>query len=397
MRLRTLPAKKNLRGQRVLLRVDWNIPLEGGIEPEASLKVERSLQMLKTLTARGAIVIVLTHLGRPKKREASLSTKRLVPLLKKGYDFDVIFHGESVSDAKGRAKIEKHLASAEAGSMHLLENVRFEAGEEKNLASLAKAYASLGDMFVNDAFASCHRAHVSVVGIAKYLPGFAGLSLEAEAKSLSALLTKPKRPFVAVIGGKKLSTKIPIITTLLKTCDAVMVGGAMAHACLVAKGYSIGASYVETEALSAAKKLLKAKNLFLPSDLIVTHKLKEGSALRHVPIDKLESKDISVDIGYATLKDWGQHIQSAKTILWNGPIGVTEFKEMGAGSRFIARVIGAQAKGRALGIAGGGDTIPVIQSTKTLESFDFVSTGGGAMLEFLTKKGHLPGLTPLLK
>lgn len=397
MRLRTLPATKNLKGQRVLLRLDWNIPLEGGIEPEASLKVERSLQTIKALMSRGAIVIVMTHLGRPKKREASLSTKRLVPLLKEAYDLDVTFHGLSVGDKLERIKLQKALSAAEPGSIHLLENVRFEPGEEKNLASLTKAYASLADLFINDAFASCHRAHVSVVGIAKQLPSFAGPSLEAEVKALSALLTKPKRPFVAIIGGKKLSTKIPIITTLLKTCDSVMVGGAMAHACLVARGLPIGASYVETEALPAAKKLLTSKNLLLPKDLIVTNKIKEGAVLRRVAVEALGKKDVSVDVGHATLKDWGERLQSAKTILWNGPVGVTEVKEMGAGSRFLARVIGAQSKGRTLGIAGGGDTIPVIQATKTQDWFDFVSTGGGAMLEFLTQKGHLPGITPLLK
>ena len=282
MSLRTLPKTKNIRGRRVLVRVDWNIPLDGGIEPEASLKVERSLRGIKDLSARGAIVIVMTHLGRPKKREASLSTKQLVPLLRDTYGLPVVFHGEVVSDISARKKLSVRLSSAESGTIHLLENVRFEVGEEKNLVSLAKAYASLADVFVNDAFASCHRAHVSVVGIAKQLPAFAGPSLIEEVGALSALLTKPKRPFVAVIGGKKLTTKLPIVKALLRMCDTVMVGGAMAHPCFLARGFPIGASYLEEEGIPEAKKLVQATNLLLPQDVMVATKVSERAALRRV-------------------------------------------------------------------------------------------------------------------
>ncbi len=397
MALRVLPKTKQIRGQHILVRVDWNIPLDGGIEPEASLKVERSLRSIKDLCARDAVVIVMTHLGRPKGREASLSTKRLVPLLQDTYGLDVSFHGESVSDAAARKKLLTRLQTAKPGSIHLLENVRFEAGEEKNTVSLAKAYALLADMFVNDAFASCHRAHVSVVGVAKQLPAFAGPSLVDEVGALSALLKKPKRPFVAVIGGKKLTTKLPVVKALLKMCDTVMVGGAMAHPLLLARGRSIGASYCEEEGVIEAKKLAKAANLILPRDAMVTTKIVEHSVLRCMPIEHVAKKEMMVDLGHASMKEWAQHIQSAKTILWNGPVGVSEIKNMGAGSRFLARVIGGRAKGAALGIAGGGDTIPVIVETGALDWFDFVSTGGGAMLEFLVEQGRLPGLLPLLR
>lgn len=379
------------------MRVDWNIPLQGEMEAEALLKVERSLAGIRELSRRGAVVILLTHLGRPKKREGGLSTNQLVPILKRLYDLEVIYHKESVSDKAQCTKLLKHFLEAESGSLHLLENVRFEQGEEKNSLLLSKAYASLGDVFVNDAFASCHRSHVSVVGIAKLLPSFAGPALAEEVKALGQLLKKPKRPFVAVIGGKKLTTKLPVIKTLLGVCDAVMVGGAMSHAVFVAQGYSIGASYLEKEGVAEARALLKTKKLLLPVDVIVAKNISDEATLEQVSVDEVKKGDVVVDVGPATLKAWGEVIQSAKTVLWNGPVGVTEIKKMGAGSRFLARVIGGHSQGAALGIAGGGDTIPVIMQTKTETWFDFVSTGGGAMLEFLVLKGRLPGLVPLLK
>ncbi|MBP9710032.1 phosphoglycerate kinase [Patescibacteria group bacterium] len=397
MNLRTLPKTKKMKGQRILVRVDWNIPLEGEMEPEALLKIERSLVTIYDLAKRGAIVILLTHLGRPKKREAALSTKQLVPIVKRLYGLELTYHKEIVSNKTEREWLVTSLSEAEEGSIHLLENVRFEEGEEKNSVALSKAYAMLGDVFVNDAFASCHRSHASVAGIAKQLPSFAGGSLQEEVKMLSVFLKKPQRPFVAVVGGKKLTTKLPVIKALLKMCDAVMVGGAMSHACFVAQGISIGGSYVEKEGIVEAQKLVQAPNLFLPTDVILAKSVSKDAELVRSPISSIGKKMMVVDAGPATLKVWAEKIQGAKTVLWNGPIGVTEIKSMGAGSRFLARVIGARSRGAAFGVAGGGDTIPVITQTKTQDWFDFVSTGGGAMLEFIVLKGCLPGLVPLLK
>lgn len=399
MKLRTLPKTKKLKGQRVLVRVDWNIPLEGEMESEVLLKIERSLVTVHDLVKRGAIVILLTHLGRPKKRELSLSTKQLVPIVKRLYGLELTYHGEVVSDKGEGGRLAMKLSEAEEGSVHLLENVRFEEGEEKNSVALSKAYARLADLFINDAFASCHRSHVSVAGIAKQLPSFAGVALQEEVRMLSVFLKKPQRPFVAVIGGKKLTTKLPVVKALLKMCDAVMVGGAMSHACFAAQGISIGGSYVEKEALSEAKKLLQSPNLFLPIDVMLADGLSNGAKLVRSSISSVGKgkKWLVVDAGPVTLKTWAEKLQSAKTILWNGPIGVTEIKHMGAGSRFLARVIGGRSRGAAFGVAGGGDTIPVIVQAKVHTWFDFVSTGGGAMLEFIALKGSLPGLAPLLK
>lgn len=395
--LKTLSSQTSLRGRTVLVRVDWNAPVMGEMHREASLKIERSIPLLKSLRKRGAKVVVLTHLGRPKKRDAKLSTKHLVRLLRESYSLDVTYQSESVSNKEQREKLKAKLAKAPAGSVHLLENVRFEKGEEANEKKLAQAYAELGDMFINDAFASCHRAHVSVSGIAKILPSYAGPALVEEVAALSRLLDKPKSPFIAVIGGLKLSTKLPLIQALCASCDKVLIGGAMATPFFKAQNMEVGKSVYEKEAVLLAKKLLKRKEIKLPTDVVVTQKITDKPVLCYVSAKQLEKKDMIVDVGPHTLKAWADIIGSASTIVWNGPIGIAENAACGFGSRFIARTIGARAKGKAFGVAGGGDTLPVIQTTKTENQFDFVSTGGGAMLDFIALKGRLPGLMVLMR
>lgn len=395
--LKTLSTQTSLRGRTVLVRVDWNVPAKGSLEREASLKIERSIPLLKQLRKRGANVVVLTHLGRPKKRDRRFSTKPLVRLLHEAYALDVTYHAESVSSHASRVTLHAALQKAAPGTIHLLENVRFEKGEEKNDKRLAQAYAELGDLFINDAFASCHRAHVSVSGIAKILPAYAGPALVAEVEALSRLIEKPKAPFVAVIGGLKLSTKLPVIEALCASCDHVLIGGAMATPFLKAQNLEIGKSVHEKDSVAIAKKLLKRKEIKLPSDVVVTQKVTESPTLRRVGVKHLEKKDMIVDVGPHTLKAWAEMIGTASTVVWNGPIGLVECAPCGFGSRFLARVIGARAKGKAFGVAGGGDTLPVIHTTKTEHQFDFVSTGGGAMLDFIAQKGKLPGLMVLMR
>lgn len=395
--LKTLTSQAVLRGRTVLVRVDWNVPASGALEREASLKIERSIPFLKSLRKRGAKVVVLTHLGRPRRRDAKFSTKPLVRLLRESYSFDVTYCSESVSNKEQREKLKTKLAKGSSGGVYLLENVRFEKGEEKNDKKLSQAYAELGDLFINDAFASCHRAHVSVAGIAKVLPAYAGPSLVAEVEALSRLIDKPKVPFVAVIGGLKLSTKLPVIEALCHSCDYVLIGGAMATPFLKAQNLQVGRSTYEKNSVPLAKKLLKRKEIKLPSDVVVTHKVTDKPELRRVPAKQLQQKDMIVDVGPHTLKAWAEIIGKAGTIVWNGPIGLSECAPCGFGSRFLARTIGARAKGKAFGVAGGGDTLPIIHQTKTEYHFDFVSTGGGAMLDFLALKGKLPGLLALLR
>lgn len=396
MKLRSLTSAPSLAGVRVLVRVDWNVPLDGGIEPEASLKIERSLETIEWLRKKKAIVILLTHLGRPKGYEARYSTKHLVRMVKRSYDLDLVFHGEAVSQATERKKLLNELEQAAHGTVHLLENVRFEAGEEKNAIPLGKAYASLGEVFVNDAFASCHRAHTSVIGIAKFLPSYAGFSLRAEVEALTRLIQKPKKPTLAIVGGAKLSTKIPILKALLSTYDEVCLGGAMATTIIAARGGKVGESLIDASAFSLVKQFEKEKHLLLPIDVMVTKQMGASMKLRATTYDAIMSDEMVVDVGPKTCVAWGQKIRAAQTILWNGPVGVVEYHPSAEGSRFLARAIGLHAKGRAFGVAGGGDTIPTLVGTHTLPWFDHVSTGGGAMLEFVSTQGALPGLKPLI-
>lgn len=387
-----------LEGKRVLMRVDWNIPL-GRFRQEDMLKVERSIQDIHELAQRGAIVILLTHLGRPEKRDLSLSTARLLPAVKKYYKLRVTHHSASVSNAVSRKALCNTLDEAKPGSIHLLENVRFEKGEDECANALVKAYAELGDLFVNDAFASSHRKHASVFGLAKALPAYAGPDLVREVDALNALIKSPKKPFMAVIGGFKLSTKIPIIKSLCLVCDQVLVGGAMANTFEAAQGKSVGKSFVEKASLAEAKRLLTKykKKIQLPIDVKVVPNPDKRSEPRIKSVAEIGKNDVVIDVGVRTLKDWNERLTTAKTILWNGPIGKCEIPEYAFGSRFIAKAIGTVAKGAAFGVAGGGDTLPVVLETKTQTWFDHVSVGGGAMLEFLVKKGKLPGLTPLEK
>lgn len=394
--LRTLSPTHKVKGMPVLVRVDWNVPDAAAHGLEGSLKLERSVPFIKQLVKRGAIVILLTHFGRPKRKDRIHTTRPLAKRMKR-YGLDITFHPESVSKPEELKRLAKRLADAKQGTIHLLENVRFEKGEEKNAIPLAKAWASLGYFFINDAFASCHRAHASVVGIAKQLPSYAGPSLVDEVAHLGRLLGKPASPFVAVIGGKKLSTKIPVIKELLSRCDHVLVGGAMATPFLVAKKLQIGKSYLEKATVKEAGKLLKKPGLLLPIDVIVTNKLIPNPKLKRVMVDAIGRQDIVVDIGPSTLVAWSKIIATSKTVLWNGPVGWTECESCGNGSRFLARVIATRSKGRAFAVAGGGDTLPILAETKTEKWMDFISTGGGAMLEFLSLKGKLPGTNVLLR
>ncbi len=395
MSLRSLPGKMNLAGKRVLVRVDWNIPLGLHLVPDDSLKLERSIRVIRDLTDRGAIVVILTHLGRPQKPDPAWSTKRLLPVLKRRYKLDITFHPELVDGVKTRAQLRADIEQAEPGSIHLLENVRFCKGEEKNTKTLINAYVELGEVFINDAFASCHRKHVSVAGIASALPSYAGPSLIEEVSALTRLVKKPKKPFVAIIGGFKLSTKLPLIKTLLTTCNSVLVGGAMATALLRARGQDIGASKIEDGVESLARTLNKAKNLVLPVDYMVASEDHPSSRLRVVLANQLRAPDVVVDVGPRTIQAWGALLMKAKTIVWNGPVGVTEQTASAKGSHALAHLVALRAKGDAFGVAGGGDTLPVIFKTKTEKWFDHVSTGGGAMLEFIALQGKLPGLAPL--
>jgi len=395
--LRVLPDTLDLHGKRVLLRLDWNVPLGGDFGPEDTVKIRQSLTTIRLLRQRGAIVIILTHLGRPEGREAKYSTKQLVSVLEHRFRLSVAFNSEAISSSASRKRLVAELADAEPRSVHLLENVRFESGEENDDVTLAKAYAEIGDVFINDAFASSHRAHVSVSGIAKLLPSFAGPQLIEEATAASRLIEKPRAPFVVIIGGLKLSTKIPVLKTLLPLCDRMLIGGAMANTLAGSIGMPVGRSFVEKELFAQAKKIARDPKVVLPVDVVVTTKPDDDDDFRSVAVEAIEPTDVVVDVGPKTLAQWGKDIARAKTILWNGPVGKSEIPAFGSGSRFLARTIALAPKDRLFSVIGGGDTLPIIYKTKTQDAFSHVSMGGGALLEFLAKNGQLPGLRPLIR
>ncbi|MSR85041.1 phosphoglycerate kinase [Candidatus Uhrbacteria bacterium] len=349
MKLKTLPENFDLRGKRVLLRMDWNValPAKGQPSTEGLMKIQNSIATIKMLAKRGAIVILLTHVGRPEKFDAKLSTKRFIPLLKKRFHSAVQFHPD----------LRQPIKQARPGSIYLLENVRFEEGESSNDLKLAQAYAKFGDLYMNDAFASW-QAQTTIVGIPKFLPAYAGPELVKEVTVLSRLLSHPKRPFFAVIGGGKISTKLPVIKSLLKICDGVCVGGAIAN-------------------VMPAREA-KNKKIFLPVDVV-----RSGDEIR--------------DMGPKTLVSWRERLKSARTILWNGPVGMIEDPRFAKGSLALARMLAQDIPSSTYKIVGGGDTIPLVAKTKTTHQFDHVSMGGGAMLEFLIHKGRLPGLVTLQK
>lgn len=403
MQLRVLSPKKNLTGKRVFLRVDWNVPLgslsaSSDFRGEESLKISRSIKTIKKLAKRGAIVLVATHIGRPKKREEALSTQHLLPLVTTRYDLPLHFLGDVLDTQSGLTAAQERLRAAPPGRIYLLENVRLYPGEVKNDPKLARAFASLADLFINDAFASCHPTkHASVFGIAKQLPSYAGPELVSEIAALERLGIKPGRPYIAIIGGAKISTKVDVLVALLHLADQVFIGGAMANVFFAARGLEIGKSFVEKEGIMIARKLLKNKKIILPRDVVVAKKLAIGISARAIDVTSVRKTDVIGDIGPETMRAWSQEIKMAQTILWNGPLGAAEIPAFSHGSLVIARTIAARSKGPAYGIVGGGDTLPIAFATGMSEWYDHLSTGGGAMLEFIAKKGRLPGIDALKK
>ncbi len=398
MKLRTLPSKLDLRGSRVLLRVDWNVSLHREPETAKAEKITRTLPLLRELKKRGAITFVMTHLGRPKGRDEAYSTKPLAKAISKYTSIKIDFLDVDLSSIKGANRYAEDVTRFSPGDIVLLENVRFQKGEETNDAALAKRYAKGAQIFINDAFASCHRAHASVVGLTKVLPSYAGQTLVEEVDALEKVLVKPKHPYVAIIGGAKLCSKLPVLERFLSIADTILIGGAMAHPFLAAKKVPVGKSFIETECAGIAKRLLKkhGKKIVLPTDAIVAKKIEAGVPVRRTAFDDIKASEMIGDIGTDTMRAWSAIIKKAKTIVWNGPVGVTEIPAFSHGSLVLARALATRAKGKAYGLVGGGDTLPVIAKSGVGEWIDYVSTGGGAMLEFIAENGRLPGIVPLV-
>lgn len=387
MLLKSIRGVKDLRGKRVLVRVDYNVPIDNGKIKE-DYKIAESLATLRYLRRHGARLILLTHLGKPKTEAdwPKYSVEPIAKRLSKMLDCKVAVSAE-VSGLKSASAVAK----LGDGDVLMLANVRYEAGEEKNDARFAKRLAELAEIYVNDAFAVCHRAHASVSAISKYLPAYAGFLLEDEIKALTRAL-EPVQPMISIIGGAKISSKTGLVKVLAKKSHKVIIGGALANNFLLARGYETGLSLVDEESIAFARSL-KAKNILLPEDAVVKSYV-DGDAVRVKNISDIGKKDTILDIGPKTIALYASYIREAATIVWNGPMGRFEEKPFRAGTIALAQFAGARARGRAFAVAGGGETVEAIKLAKADHDFDWISTGGGAMLSFLGGE-RMPGLEPL--
>ena len=369
------------------MREDLNVPFDKG-EISDDARIRAALPTLEHLAERDAKVIVMSHLGRPKGVDKALSLRPVATALSKLLGREVQFAEDCVGEV-ARAAVGR----LQAGHVLLLENVRFHPEEEANDPEFASRLAALGELYVNDAFAASHRAHASVVGIAKHLPAYAGELMQAELTALHKALDDPKRPLVAVVGGAKVSTKVGVLDHLLEKVDALLIGGAMANTFFKAQGYPTGDGLVEESALKDAVKVKKkgGKKLILPVDLVCARRMEAGQPLKTLPAKAVEPGWMALDIGPKSVAKFGKHIASASTIVWNGPMGVAEIPEFIEGTRAVGE---AMASSGAYTLVGGGDTVAAIDSLGLSGKFSHVSTGGGATLEYLEGK-ELPGVAIL--
>ena len=351
-------------------------------------RITAALPTLKDLIQRGAMVVVMSHLGRPKGVDQSLSMRPVAQELGRALWGEVKFAYDCVGP-----QAQSAVARLQPGQVLLLENVRFHPEDEANDPEFARQLAANGEIFVNDAFASSHRAHASVVGVAQYLPAYAGLLMEAELEALHQALDYPKRPLIAVVGGAKVSTKIGLLKNLMTKVDQLVIGGAMANTFLKAQGHPTGASLVDDTALDAANEVWRTlgQRLILPVDLVCTQQTMSGQPLRTFPTNAVEPGWIAVDIGPSTVALFSERIKGAGTVVWNGPMGIFEIKEFAAGTKAVGEAIAASG---AYTLVGGGDTAAAVDALGLAGRFSHVSTGGGATLEYLEGK-ELPGVAVL--
>ena len=375
-------------GKRVLVRCDFNVKMENGVIT-SDKRIVASLPTIKYLIEKGAKVILCSHLGRPKgEYNPEFSMAPVAECLSK-------YLGQEVKLAKDVVGDSAHelAASLKDGEVMLLENVRFEPGETKNDPELSKKFASLADVYVNDAFGSAHRAHSSTAGVADYLPSAVGYLIQKEIKFIGGALENPVRPLVAILGGAKVSDKIGVITNLLDKCDTVIIGGGMAYTFFAAQGYSIGTSLLDSENIENAKAMMaKAKekgvNFLLPVDNVIADKYDENAQYMTIYSDSIPDGWMGLDIGPVTSELYAKSIKNAGTVIWNGPMGVSEWEHFANGTISVAKGI---ADSNAISIIGGGDSAAAVKKLGFADKMSHISTGGGASLEYLEGK-ELPGI-----
>jgi phosphoglycerate kinase len=385
----------DIHGKRVFLRADLNVPLDDGRITDDT-RIRASLPTLVYLLENGASVVLASHLGRPKgKVNDALRLKPVADRLGQLLGRPVRMTGDALGPGVVTA-VDK----LRPGDMLLLENLRFHAEEEANEAGFAEALAGMADIYVNDAFGSAHRAHASTEGITHYLPAVAGLLMEREMSSLSRLMEKPPKPFHTIIGGAKVSGKLEVLEALLSRCQAVLVGGGMANTFLAARGLSLGKSLVETDQLENAQHIVsearrKRVRLMLPTDVVIAAQIHARSQRQVVGIDEVPKDWSVVDIGPQTLEAYTAHLAKAKTIFWNGPMGIFEVAPFAEATNAIARFMAERSRKGVVTVVGGGDSVAAVEQLGLVDQMSHVSTGGGASLEFVEGKS-LPGVEALL-
>ncbi len=386
-----------LAGKTVLVRVDINVPMEAGRVTDAT-RIEKIAPTVEDIIARGGKVVLLAHFDRPKgKVVPEMSLRHVVPALEAALGRKVVFGADSVGEAAAAA-----IAAAGSGDVVLLENTRFHPGEEKNDAALAQGMAALGDVFVNDAFSAAHRAHASTAAIAGLLPTAAGRLMEAELRALEAALGNPVRPVTAVVGGAKVSTKLDLLGNLVTKVDHLVIGGGMANTFLVAQGVEVGKSLAERDMADTAREILrKAKDagctIHLPVDVVVAREFKAGADNQTVPVTDCPADAMILDAGPATVAALVKVFEGSKTLIWNGPLGAFEIKPFDTATNAAALAAARLTKAGALvSVAGGGDTVAALNAAGAAADFTFISTAGGAFLEWMEGK-ELPGVAALMR
>ncbi|KQV35116.1 phosphoglycerate kinase [Rhizobium sp. Root268] len=392
MTFKTLDDLTDIAGKRVLVRVDLNVPVKDGKVTDAT-RIERVVPTIRELSEKGAKVILLAHFGRPKGEPvADMSLAFIAPAVEDILDHRVQFAADCIGEKAAIA-----VAAMNNGDVLLLENTRFHKGEEKNDPDFIKALAANGDIYVNDAFSAAHRAHASTEGLAQLLPAYAGRTMQAELEALEKGLGNPKRPVVAIVGGAKVSTKIDLLMNLVKKVDALVIGGGMANTFLAARGTNVGKSLCEHDLAETAKKIMieaasSGCAIVLPVDGVVAREFKAGADNETVDIDAIPADAMVLDVGPKSIAAVNEWVSKAETLVWNGPLGAFEIAPFDKATVAVAKHAAARTKSGALiSVAGGGDTVSAMNHASVADDLSYVSTAGGAFLEWMEGK-PLPGV-----